>query len=155
MSRKKLALIAAVSAILVACVWLASTLVAQETTVVAAPADTDVDLSVGLRELDLAFGVANLLRTDSDAAQALFAARGSDAVTAPGLKDQVAKLESAVPPYLEADEAVVTLAVTATREGGKGIAWKILDFSKKTKNVQHHSIEIRYRRPPPSDAQTG
>lgn len=104
------------------------------------------DLAVALQELDSALGVLGLdrraevrqpsdrLRTQTDEAWN-FAGFG------------------VIPTGLEATEAVLTLALTRTKETGGGVKWRILDFSKKKADVAHHQLVITYKRPnTPSDS---
>ncbi len=110
--------------------------------------DTDElpDLSEGLMALDTAFDAFGLERESSEEAVR------SDARSPSVVSDQIDELRKHIPSGLTPFEGKVTIALTAQTDKGKGIAWKIIDFSKKTKTVQHHSIVLTYRRPgTPSD----
>jgi len=121
-------------------VALAGALMAQETS-----QDTEEvtdDLAVALQQLDSALGALELDRST-----------GVRQWADPSRTQGVEPLNfadsnlGAVPAGLEATEAVLTLAITRTKEAGGGIGWKILDFSKKNTDVEHHQLVITYKRP--------
>lgn len=105
--------------------------------------DTDElpDLSEGLMALDTALEAFGLEREPSEDAVRPDAGSPSD------INDQIDELRKHIPSGLTPFEGKVTIALTAQTDKGKGIAWKIIDFSKKTKTIQHHSIVLTYRRP--------